>query len=61
MAVIGAWKFAKATAFVYSEVVTLAASLRHNGALQTPMASSVGRRVASCVVLATSHRQVSDI
>ncbi|CAG01716.1 unnamed protein product, partial [Tetraodon nigroviridis] len=57
----GAGKFAKAAAFMYSEVVTLAASLRHNGVLQTPVAGSVGRRVASCVVLATSHCQVSGI
>ena len=59
--VIGPGTRAKAMAFMYSEVVTPAASLRHNGVLQTPPASSVGKMSASCVVLAMSHCQVSRI
>lgn len=58
--VMGAGIHAKAMAFMYSEVVALTASLRHNGVLQTPPVSSVGRS-ASCVVLAMSHCQVSNI
>lgn len=59
--VMGAGIHAKAMAFMYSEVVAPTASLRHNGVLQTPPVSSVGRRSASCVVLAMSHCQVSNI
>lgn len=59
--VIGAGTSAKAMAFMYSEVVAPTASLRHNGVLQTPPATSVGRRRASCVGLAMSHCQVSHI
>lgn len=60
ISVIGAGTNAKASAFMYSEVVAATASLRHNGVLQTPPASSVGMRSASCVVLAMSHGQVSS-
>lgn len=40
--VIGAGTRAKATVFMYSEVVAPTASLRHDGVLETPPASSVG-------------------
>lgn len=41
--VIGAGTRAKATAFMYSEVVAPTASLRHNGVLEPPPASAVGK------------------
>lgn len=53
--VIGAGTRAKATAFMYSEVVAPAASLHHNRILETLPASAVGNRIASCVVVAMSH------
>lgn len=59
--VIGAGTRAKAVDFMYSEVVALTASLRHNRVLETPPANTVGKRSASCVVLAMSHCQVSSI
>lgn len=42
--VIGAGTSAKATAFMYSEVVTPTASLHHNGVLEMPSASAVGKK-----------------
>lgn len=59
--VIGAGTYAKATAFMYSEVVASTASLRHNRILDELPASTVGKRNASCVVVAMSHCQVSNI
>lgn len=59
--VIDARIHAEAMAFMYSEVVTRTARLRHNGVLHTPLVGSVGRRSASCVVLAMSHCRVLSI
>lgn len=59
--VIGAGTCAKAMDFMYSEVVAPTASLHHYRVLETPPASTVGKMSASCVVLATSHCQVSGI
>lgn len=59
ISVIGAGTSAKAMAFMYSEVVPPTASLRHNGVLQTPPASSVGKE--ECQLCGSGHEPLPGV